>query len=125
MDLAGEVGFEFGAALGDGLLVAGGIDEDGGAFGLHARDFVEQAEVFAVGTEEDVAGKGFELGEGVGEVLRDAGVGGGMAWRGDETVLAECGHAADDDYVEGLIVFDDLRGPGGAAGGVARGFVRS
>lgn len=47
--LAGEVGFEVGAAGGDGALVARGVDEDRGAFSLHARYLLEEAEVFAVG----------------------------------------------------------------------------
>ena len=77
-----------------------------------------------MGAEEDIAREGFELGEGMGEVLRDAGVGGRMAGSGDEAVLVERGDAANDDDVEGFVVFYYLRGPGGATWSVAGGLVR-
>ena len=81
--LVGQIGFEVGTAGGDGSPVAFGVNEDGGAFGLHAGYFLEEVKVLSVGGQEEVAGEGLELGEGVGVVLRDAWVGGGVAGGGN------------------------------------------
>jgi len=106
-------------AFGDVALVAGWIYKSDGVAGLFAGKFAEQVEVAAVGSEEDVAGQGFEGAELLGEVgghLR-------IRRRVDEVVAGEDVGTADDDGVQAAAAFLHWEGPGGAAFGVAGGLV--
>ena len=118
LSLFGKFGFEGLLAIGDVVAVAGWVDKGLVVADALAGEFWEQVEELAVGSEEDVARKGFEGSEALRVIGGHLGVFGIV----DQVVAGVDVGAADDDGVQGFAAFFNLHGPGGTSLGVTGGF---
>lgn len=119
--------FEGALRVSNKFPVTNRVDEDARAFARISAQLGQHIEIASMRAQEDVAGQGMQSGEGVLKVLTDAGVAYGVMRGGDETIFRPESNATHDDDValSCRAIAGDRRahGPGGAAAGVAGGFV--